>query len=64
MRADDSGPGGSALSDGLGRPPERADFEAWAISIGLAYRNHHGVWFYRAGGELMRRIDAELERIR
>jgi hypothetical protein len=39
--------GGAAV----GRPPNRADFEAWAISAGLAYRDHHGLWFYRNGGD-------------
>lgn len=34
-------------------PPERADFEAWAISAGFAYRNHQGFWFYRNGGDGM-----------
>lgn len=42
-----------ALRDGLGRSPGRADFEAWAISAGFAYRNEHGFWFYRNGGEGM-----------
>jgi hypothetical protein len=37
--------------DGLGRSPERADFEAWAVSAGFAYRNHQGFWFYRNGGD-------------
>ena len=39
------------LADGLGRPPERADFEAWAVSAGLAYRNNTGLLFYRNGGD-------------
>lgn len=31
----------------------RADFEAWSVSAGFAYRNHQGFWFYRNGGDGM-----------
>ena len=31
----------------------RADFEAWSVSAGFAYRNHQGFWFYRNGGNGM-----------
>ena len=39
------------MSDGLGRAPERKDFEAWAVCAGFAYRNHLGFWFHRNGGD-------------
>jgi hypothetical protein len=53
MMTTDSAPAKVRFSDGLGRPPERADFEAWAVSAGFAYRNHQGFWFYRNGGDGM-----------
>jgi hypothetical protein len=28
-----------------------AAFEAWAIAAGFAYRDKHGFWFYRNGGD-------------
>lgn len=49
--SDKATPAKVRLTDGLGRPPKRADFEAWAISAGLAHRNHQGFWFYRDGGD-------------
>ena len=40
------------MNDGLGRPPEREDFEAWAVSAFLADRDFSGrVQFYRHGGD-------------
>ena len=40
--------------DGLGRPPERADFEAWANVAGFGERDASGkFWFYRNGGDGM-----------
>jgi len=40
------------MNDGLGRPPEREDFDAWAVSAGFAERDSAGrVWFYRNGGD-------------
>jgi hypothetical protein len=50
---DQATPAKVRLTDGLGRPPERADFEAWALSAGFAYRNHQGFWFCRNGGDGM-----------
>ena len=47
-------PLGFGCSDGLGRPPERADFEAWANVAGFGERDAHGkFWFYRNGGDGM-----------
>ena len=47
--------GGHVCStDGLGRPPERADFEAWANVAGFGERDASGnFWFYRNGGDGM-----------
>jgi hypothetical protein len=30
---------------------ERQEFEKWAIEDGFAYRDEHGLWFYRNGGD-------------
>lgn len=44
----------STPTDGLGRPPERADFEAWANVAGFGERDAAGnFWFYRNGGDGM-----------
>lgn len=47
MRADDPGPGGSVLSDGLGQDPERAEFELFVAEwTGVDMRHHEssGTW--------------------
>lgn len=42
------------LSDQLGLPPERADFEGWANVAGFGERDASGkFWFYRNGGDGM-----------
>lgn len=42
------------MTNGLGRPPERADFEAWAVSADFARRDAAGrLWFHRNGGDGM-----------
>lgn len=47
-------PANVGSNDGLGRVPERADFEAWATCAGFGERDDKGrFWFYRNGGDGM-----------
>lgn len=51
---DQATPAKVRLTDGLGLPPERADFEAWANVAGFGERDANGkFWFYRNGGDGM-----------
>ena len=47
-------PGNVRLNAGLGRSPERDDFDAWAVCAGFADRAWDGrVLFHRCGGDGM-----------
>ena len=54
MTNESSQPTNVGSNDGLGRSPERTDFDAWAVCAGFADRGVDGrVLFHRNGGDGM-----------